>query len=190
MTTFMLMLENSSSEQLLERLRRAEPSAVREVYDAHSGAMRAFTTRMVGDPVVADDLVHEVFAKLPRAIGGFRQESSLRTFLLGIAANHARQHVRNAVRRRGVIALAAQEPAPAAPSNPEEHLRRRQLATLLTNALHKLSVEQRTAFVLCEVEQRTSREAATIERVPEATVRTRLHHAKKRLRKHLDGITR
>lgn len=182
----MLMLEKQSSEELLERLRQAEPSAVGEVYDAHSDAVRAFATRLVGDPAVAEDLVHEVFVKLPRVIQNFREESSLRTFLISIAVNHARHHVRSAVRRRGAIDRMAQEPAPAAPSDPEADLRRRQLAQLLTNALDKLPVDQRVAFVLCEVEERTSREVAGIVGVPEATVRTRLHHAKKKLRKHLE----
>ena len=52
----------------------------------------------------------------------------------------------------------------------------------LTRALDDLPLDQRVAFVLCEVEERTSREVAEIVGVPEATVRTRLFHAKKKLR--------
>jgi RNA polymerase sigma-70 factor (ECF subfamily) len=47
-------------------------------------------------------------------------------------------------------------------------------------------VEQRVAFVLCEVEDRTSKEVAEISCVPEGTIRTRLFHAKRKLRAELE----
>ena len=56
--------------------------------------MRAFARRLVGDPEAAEDLVHEVFVSLPRAIRRYREQSSLRTFLISIAVNHARHFVR------------------------------------------------------------------------------------------------
>jgi RNA polymerase sigma-70 factor (ECF subfamily) len=43
-------------------------------------------------------------------------------------------------------------------------------------------MEQRLVVVLCMVEERTSREAAEIMSIPEATVRTRLFHARQKLR--------
>jgi RNA polymerase sigma-70 factor (ECF subfamily) len=120
---------------------------------------------------------------------GYRFESSLRTFLISIAVNHARHHVRAASRRRAVISRYALEPEGNHP-DPEQLQRRKELASLLTRALDSLPLEQRVAFVLCEVEERTSREVAEITSVPEGTVRTRLHHAKKKLRDELsqEGI--
>ena len=52
----------------------------------------------------------------------------------------------------------------------------------LARCLDKLSHQHRVTFVLCEVEQRNSREVSEILGVPEGTVRTRLMHAKKKLR--------
>ena len=57
----------------------------------------------------------------------------------------------------------------------------------VTLALDALPIEQRVAFVLCEVEDRTSREAAEIIGAPEGTVRTRLFHAKRKLREELEN---
>ena len=62
--------------------------------------------------------------------------------------------------------------------DPEQLQRRKELASLLTRALDSLPLEQRVTFVLCEVEERTSREVAAITGVPEGTVRMRLHHAR------------
>jgi RNA polymerase sigma-70 factor (ECF subfamily) len=177
--------EASPDEQeLVARLIAADALAVAEVYDQHHRAVRAFATRLVGDAAAAEDLVHEVFVALPRAMRGYRFESSLRTFLISIAVNHARHHVRAASRRRAAMSRLAREPEGSV-SDPEQLQRRKELASLLTRALDALPLDQRVAFVLCEVEERTSREVAEITGVPEGTVRTRLHHAKKKLREAL-----
>jgi RNA polymerase sigma-70 factor, ECF subfamily len=177
--------EASEGEQdLALRLAAADPAAVGEVYDQHHRAVRAFATRLVGDAAAAEDLVHEVFVALPRAMRGYRFESSLRTFLISIAVNHARHHVRAATRRRAAMGRLALEPESFS-QDPEQVQRRKELASLLTRALDSLPLEQRVTFVLCEVEERTSREVSAITGVPEGTVRTRLHHAKKKLREEL-----
>ena len=173
-------------DQLVLRLQRAEPSAVAEVYDAHHAAVRAFAKRLLGDAATAEDLVHEVFVSLPRASRNFRGDSALRTFLISIAVNHARHHVRAAQRRRRAISAYGELTCAEVSTDPEREARRKQLAESLTRALDTLPIEQRVAFVLCEVEERTSREAAEIVGAPEATLRTRLFHAKKKLRLALE----
>lgn len=174
--------EATSDEQgLVARLGAADPGAVGEVYDRHHRAVRAFASRLLGEEASAEDLVHEVFVALPRAMKGYRFESSLRTFLISIAVNHARHHLRAATRRRAAMARLALE-TEGKVADPEQMQRRKELAVLLTKALDTLPLDMRVAFVLCEVEQRSSREVAEITSVPEGTVRTRLHHAKKKLR--------
>jgi len=171
---------------LVARLRRAEPAAVAEVYDDHQAALRAFARKLTGDPAVAEDLVHEVFVALPSAVKRFREDAALRTFLISIAVNRARKHVRAAARRRNAMERFAREPEAQGSGNPEGDALRRQLADAISRALDKLPLDQRVAFVLCEVEQRTSREAAQVVDAPEETVRTRLHHARKKLRALLE----
>ncbi|HEY6080267.1 MAG TPA: RNA polymerase sigma factor [Polyangiaceae bacterium] len=175
---------SDAEHDLVARLAAADPSAVGAVYDEHHRAVRAFASRLVGDAAAAEDLVHEVFVALPRVMRNYRFESSLRTFLISIAVNHARHHVRAATRRRAAIGRLALEPEGNV-ADPEQLQRRKELASLLTRALDTLPLEQRVTFVLCEVEDRTSREVAEITGVPEGTVRTRLHHAKKKLREEL-----
>ena len=175
----------NSEQALVERLRLADPSAVGQVYDQHQGAVRAFAKRLVGDEAAAEDLVHEVFVTLPRAIQRYRGDASLRTFLISIAVNHSRHFVRAASRRRAAMERLSRQPD-STPEDPEAVVRRRELAHALTSALDQLPLNQRTSFVLCEVEERSSREAAGIVGVPEATVRTRLFHARRKLRAALE----
>ena len=176
---------DTHTARLVARLRDGDPRALGELYDEHAAALLAFARRLVGDPDQAKDLVHEVFMTVPSAIGRFQGASTLRTFLVSIAVNHARHHVRAASRRRAATERFAREPAACASDTPEQDAMREHLALALTCALDTLPIEQRVAFVLCEVEERTSREVAAIVGAPEATVRTRLHHAKKKLRDEL-----
>ena len=168
----------------LDVLRACDLPVLGHIYDQHHAAVRTFARRLLGDDA-AEDLVHDTFLTLPKALKRFNGESSLRTFILGVAVNHARHHVRGAARRRLAMARFAEEPV-AAPRSQEEQSEQQRLAGLLLRALDALSFEHRTTFVLCEVEERSSPEVAQILGIPEATVRTRLHHARIKLRALLE----
>lgn len=175
----------AKGDDVLARVQRGEASAVGELYDAHHEALRAFCRRLLGDDTAAEDLVHEVFVELPNLAGRFRGESSLRTFLVGIAVNHARHHLRSAARRRAAMSRYAEQPT-AQVSGPEEQTERARLVAAVQRGLDTLPLDQRVVFVLCDVEEHGSPEVAAIVDAPEATVRTRLHHARKKLREFLE----
>jgi RNA polymerase sigma-70 factor (ECF subfamily) len=177
--------ERALEGDFVARLTLGDRAAVAEAYDAHHGAVRAFAKRLVGETAAAEDLVHEVFVVLPRAIKSYRGEASLRTFLISVAVNHARHHVRAAARRRYAMERYEREPGRGV-SDPEQLTDRRELAQVLERCLDALPLDQRVAFVLCEVEERSSTEVAKIVGAPEGTVRTRLFHAKKKLRSLLE----
>jgi len=177
---------DAGEEDLVKRLRAGSAEAIGEVYDRHHTQVRAFARRLVGEDAAAEDLVHEVFVSLPRAIGRFNGESSIRTFLVAIAVNHARHHLRAAARRRVAMSKLEVEPAHQSPLDPERSAVRASLARALASALDALPLDQRVAFVLCEVEERTSGEVAEIVGAPEGTVRSRLYHAKQKLRAELE----
>jgi RNA polymerase sigma-70 factor (ECF subfamily) len=170
----------SDGDDLIERLRRGDRAAISTVYAAHHEAIRAFARRFLGERAAAEDVVHDTFVALPKAIGKFRGDGALRTFLIGIAVNHARRHIRTATRRRGYEAV-PDELAPTASDGRGDAVRR-VLVQRMFEALDDLPIDQRVAFVLCDVEERSAPEVAAIVGVPEATVRTRLFHARRKLR--------
>jgi RNA polymerase sigma-70 factor (ECF subfamily) len=154
--------------------------ALGRLYDEHHAAVRAFARRLIGEDG-AEDLVHDTFLTLPKTLARWNGDSALRTFILGVAVNHARHRLRSRSRFGFALARFAREPERNEPS-PEQQSEQRQLAAMLQRALAGLSFDHRTAFVLCEVEERSSVEVAEILGIPEGTVRTRLHHAKQKLR--------
>jgi len=175
---------DSVEEGLVARLSRSDRGAITLVYRQHHAVVRAFAQRLIGDLEAAEDLVQDVFVALPGAVARFRGEASLRTFLLSIAVNHAKNHVRAAARRRAALARLSREPAGAS-DDPHRDVERRELGGRLMLALDALPLEQRVAVVLGEIEERTSAEIATIVGAPEGTVRTRIFHGKRKLRELL-----
>ena len=171
---------------LVESLRLGRLDALAAAFDRWHQRVRVLARRLLSDDAAAEDVVQEVFAALPRAIQRFRGEVTLETFLLAIAVKRARHHRRAAARRRRALARLATEDRPG-PRDPEQDAYRRQLGLRLRAALDRLPMPQRVAFVLCVVEELSSAQAAAIAAVPEATVRTRLFHARRRLRGLLDG---
>lgn len=168
---------------LVERLRNAEPAAVEQLYRAQHAALRAYAQRLIGDPSAAEDLVHDVFVQLPRLLARFRADSGLRTFLFGVATRLSRRHVATAARRRRILAEGAEHDAQA--TTPEHELLQKQRLARLHAVLDGMPLRQRAAFVLCELEERSAREAAEILGVPEATVRTRCFHARQHVQRAL-----
>lgn len=155
---------------------------VTTAYDEHHQVVRAFARRLVGEESSAEDLVQETFISLPSALSRFRGEGNVRSLLLGICANHAKHHVRAAARRRKKLEHYQQDSLQSVHSGPESTAHRAQLRGKLQAALDTLSHEHRVVMILCTVEERTSGEVADILSIPEATVRTRLFHARRKLR--------
>jgi RNA polymerase sigma-70 factor, ECF subfamily len=186
-TTAAAGLDDSAApdeEETVAALAAGNESALRTVYREHHAQVRVFARRLVGDDAAAEDLVQEVFVRLPRAARRFRGESSLRSFLISMAINHARHFVRAAARRRAAAARYAREPRHRVTAF-EDGVERQQIADALVRALDSLPLDQRIAFVLCEVEECTSAQAAALVGTSNGTLRARLFHARRKLREQL-----
>jgi RNA polymerase sigma-70 factor, ECF subfamily len=161
--------------------------AVLALYRAHHAHLRAFTQRLIGDEALAEDLTHEVFLAVPKAMASYRGECSVRSYLISIAARKAHKHIRAAARRRAAEARLAREPTPR-PATPHAEAERDELAQYLVRALDELPLDQRVAFVLCEVEERTSVEVGAMLGEKDVTIRARVFHAKKKLRERMAAL--
>ena len=126
-----------------------------------------------------DDAAQDVFVIVYRRLPSYEGRSSLRTFLISIAVNHCRHHLRAAARRRKALARFAEDVDLAMSDSPDVQGQR--LADALARALDELPPDQRAVFVLAAIEGRSGAEIATILDVPENTVRTRLLRARQKL---------
>lgn len=164
----------------MERIARGETEAIRDAYRRHHVAVRAFAGRLLGDRAAAEDLVHDVFVALPRAAERFRGDCSFEGFLIGIAANLARRHLRASKRRRAAFLRMSLEPAPSQ-QPPDRAAAEQELVLQLMRALDELPDKLRISFVLVKLEERDASEVAALLGVPASTVRARVAAARTRL---------
>lgn len=142
--------------------------------------------RLGVDPHDVNDLVHTAFLEALRNAARFRGESSLRGWLVGIALNQARTHVRDRARaRRGAFQWAGLRGEIDESSDTEAALGDARDRVRLTDALAQLPPLQREAIVLCELEGLSAKEVSAMLGVPCATLWRRVHDAKVSLRRLL-----
>ena len=136
-----------------------------------------FCARRVGADL-APDAAQETFLTAHRVRAKFRGESSIRTWLFGIALNECRRLVRQKSVDRATVPLIDVAGGDHGASVIDRGA--------LQQALAKLSDDHREVVVLHEIEGLTYEEAANVLSVPVGTVKSRLHHAFLQLRRTLD----
>ncbi len=147
------------------------------------------------DDAEAEDAVQEAYMLAYRAMGSFRGEAKLSTWLVRIVVNESIARSRKRSRRAEVIQLSgAQEQEPdaeevnvneATPEQPEHAALRAETRRLLECKIDALPDAFRTVFVLRALEELTVEETAASLAIPAATVRTRYFRAKGLLREAL-----
>lgn len=143
----------------------------------HYDLVFRFCARRVGHDAAAD-AAQETFLTAQRALSKFRGESTLKTWLLGIAHNECRRTSRNRRLQLPTIELIeAADDSPFESAMIDRHS--------LRDALNRLSPEHREVVLLHEVEGLSYDEAAAVIGVPAGTVKSRLHHAFLNMRKTL-----
>ncbi len=179
-----------SDQALLAACGTGDASALGALFDRFHVAVYRFAGRLpMTDELARDDLVQATFLEVQRAAPSFRGTSSVKTWILGVAANIARHTLRGERRRRAHQA-AYLERMPAAPELLDAQLERKQLLARIAEALADLPRDQQIAFILCDLEQLPGVEVARVLELPEGTLWRRLHTARKAVRAAIDKATR
>lgn len=167
-----------SDRELASRVRHGDSAAFHALVDRHGGALFALAARLVGNQADAQDVMQEVLAAAYRGIGGFRHESSVKTWLTQILVRQAARHRREQGRYR--LHVQNQSPADRTPAQTRADIRMD-----LAGALAALSDEHREVIVLRELEGMTYEEIAAVLRIPRGTVESRLFRARRELQQVL-----
>lgn len=178
-----------SDEALVAASAVGETAALGALYDRHADGVRRFLARLSGtDDRDLDDLVQATFEKVVRAARGFDGRSSVRTWLLGIANNTARHHMRGELRRKRLAMTATAEAAVPPPAgDPSGEVIDREQVGRLHDAVLALPSKLREAFVLVYLEGLSGAEAARALSAREGAIWKRLHEARAKLRALLEG---
>lgn len=171
---------------LVERAQAGDRKAFAELFQRHHGRVRAMCVRMLADPGEVDDAVQQAFLEAWRCLPRFEGRSRFTTWITRVAI-HTCFSTRRRLRRLLVSALGqdGNESVALAPVWTEQGLSADEVASrharerAVNDVLLKLSPKKRAVFVLADLDGRTSTEIAEILDIPDATVRTRLFHARK-----------
>lgn len=171
--------------ELLRRVADGDLASLGTLYDAHGEHVRRFVGRMGVAPGDLDDLVQTTFLIALAASQRFDGRASARAWLLGIAASAVRRHRRSLRRLVNRLVRYSQEPMPRTERSVEEVFSGREAAIRAQEAIGRLSPKKREVFLLVAVEGISGEHAAAALGIPVATVWTRLHHARRDLRRLL-----
>lgn len=180
-----------SDESLAMACSAGDPGALAGLFDRYQALVTRYLSRLVRSQVDVEDLLQTTFLQVAQGGSRYQGRSSVRTWLLGIATNVARHHFRSHARRTRLLAAAARDGEVASRSaQPESLSEARQLLERARAALANLSAERRFAFVLCEIEGLSAREAALVLGTSEQAVWRRVSDARRSLCAVIDAEER
>jgi RNA polymerase sigma-70 factor, ECF subfamily len=179
--------------RILRGLRAGIDDAYEHLIARYQQPVYGIAYRLLGNSADASDVVQEVFLKVFRGVGSFREHSSLRTWMYRIAVNEAHNHHRWFSRHcRREVAMedagdssAALESAAHPGRSPFEHALESENRTLIEEALANINPVFRTAVVLRDIENLSYEEIAEILQVSMGTVKSRILRGREALRREL-----
>jgi RNA polymerase sigma factor (sigma-70 family) len=171
---------------LLRRIGARDRKAFEALYHQYYRRLFSYLLKMMRRAELVEEVLNDVMLAIWKGAAGFDGRSRPSTWIFGIAYHKALK----ALARRAPLAQAPADPdwEPAEPvdyDEPESLLARRELATVLGRALRALSIEQRTVVELTYYYGLPYQEIADIVGCPVNTVKTRMFHARRRLKELL-----
>jgi RNA polymerase sigma factor (sigma-70 family) len=163
---------------LLARVAQGDTAALGSLYDRYAPGLLRFARRL--DPDEAEDIVQTTFMRVLRLAAGFDpQTASARSWLFSITAHVIQERRRKLRRWAAALLRLSEQPLRSAPviadTRPD-----------LDRHLARLSAAKRTVLVLAEIEGFACEEIASMLSIPVGTVWTRLHHARRELRRYCE----
>jgi RNA polymerase sigma-70 factor (ECF subfamily) len=172
--------------RFLDRLRAGDATAFEELVITYQHRVFGVALRMLGNAAEAEEVAQEAFVRAHRALGDFRGDAKLSTWLYAITSrlclNRLASGERRLARQGEDTLLRLSDAAP----RPDAALERRELETALGRAIADLAEDGRIVVVLRDLEGLSYEEIAQVLELPLGTVRSRLHRARADLKAKLE----
>jgi len=172
-----------SDEMLLHRISNADRDALETFYHRYYRRLNRFLAGLTRRVDVIDEVINDVMFVVWTKADTFGHRSRVSTWILGIAYRKAIKQLRKSGNNPEETQQDHEEHLVT--DGPEGALAREQVLLNLQKALELLSVEHRAVIELTYVYGHSCKEIAEITNVPVNTVKTRMFHARKRLKKIL-----
>ena len=172
--------------ELLHRTAAGDRSAFEALYHAYHRRLARFLTRMTRRPELADEIINDTMWIVWQRAGDFRGSSRVSTWVMGIAYRRALK----AFRRASVQLVSVEDEviSDEAQTDATDHVAGLERFELVTHALAELPLEQRLVVELTYYLGHSCVEIAEILACPVNTVKTRMFHARRKLRTRLPEL--
>jgi RNA polymerase sigma-70 factor (ECF subfamily) len=187
--------EGLADSEIARRIAAGDRGVLQQLMRRHNQTLFRTARSILKDDAEAEDAVQEAYLLAYRAMGAFRGDAKLSTWLVRIVVNESIGRLRKRDRRAEVIELNgncgpngdATETGmrESSAEQPDRAALRAEMRRILETQIDRLPDAFRSVFVLREVEEMTVEEAAASLGIPQATVRTRHFRAKSLLREAL-----
>jgi RNA polymerase sigma factor (sigma-70 family) len=176
--------------RLVERIAAGDRSQFEQLMRRYNQRLYRIARATLGDQVEAQDAMQEAYLAAYRAIGQFRGDAAVGTWLSRLVLNECLGRLRRSARRQNVLPIVSSNTeintvASSDSELPDRLLGRAEMRALLERKLDALPQSFRVVFVLRSVEELSVEETAHCLGIPEATVRSRHFRAKSLLRESL-----
>jgi RNA polymerase sigma factor (sigma-70 family) len=190
--SFARPLEEDDEAALVRRIAGGNREAFAVLMRRHNRRLYRLARASLGDATEAKDAVQDAYLNAFRAIGGFRGDCALSTWLSRLVLNECLARQRRNPRRENIIPMVSFESTVNTLANltdqsdlPDRSAGRAEMRALLERKVSELPEALRIAFVLRSVEELSVGETAQVLGIGEETVRTRHFRARGLLRESL-----
>jgi RNA polymerase sigma-70 factor, ECF subfamily len=186
---------------LVRRCVAGDAAAWEEIVQTYNRRIYNICFRFAGSATDAEDLAQEVFIKMYRTLATYdSSKGAFVTWVTTITRNLLVDHFRKTKQDRITDSLDATSPHEDAQplseqiqdqsAPPDQHVRRREASEAIHAALSRLSPELREAVILRDLQDFDYREIATVLKVPEGTVKSRINRGRAELARLLQRTYR
>jgi RNA polymerase sigma factor (sigma-70 family) len=167
--------------EIMRRLAAGELGALGELYDRYQHPVRRYLARATSDAEDVDDLVHATFLTAAKSAPRYDGSASCRPWLIGIATRLLRRRRRAFGRLFEILSFAGATKSRSVDPRPSFYVK-----SDIERALSRISEAKRVTFLMAEAEEMSCAEIAAVLEIPIGTVWTRLHAARRELRRLLE----
>ena len=192
------MSDDSIEARFIERLRARDERAFNDLVKQYERRVFGLLLRLIGRRDEAEDLAQEVFVQVFKAIGGFRGEAKLSTWIFRIAVNLSKNRTKYLARRRvdsqdhfddvgdDAPLHGAKDATMAVIARPDELLSGIELEAFVERSIAQLEPDFREVLILRDVEEMSYEEIAEITGLADGTVKSRIHRARLQLKEAVE----
>jgi RNA polymerase sigma-70 factor (ECF subfamily) len=184
------MLVVAEREQLpVQQARAGDPAAWDSLFKRYQLPLYVYVFELVHEEQTSLDVVQETFISAVRHIGGLRDENKFGSWLFGIAHQKCIQRWRKKCHEEPLCDEVNETVTDLEPG-PDELLVAKEQEAEFMQLLNQLTIPHRSVLLLHFIEEFSLEEIAAITGSSLGTVKSRLHYAKRSLRKLLEEKTK